>query len=254
MSDLAANPGLVLRGDASQEVQAHFADVRSLERERRRMRRVGFWGGWMMAGMMTGVAGLFAGIYLHRPVPRDQLYVAVMHDDGTYEPPVMRDDLTRSQRSMVLRYTLGEYIRCREEYSWESINALYRRCSAMSDLKEQARYQQPILDDANPQNPYRLYGTGASAGRAEVVAMRMQIDPSSPNAVNAFVAVRLTPPDKLTAGGGTAAPKRVRKVIHLTWDDPDIPLPMEVQQMFDPAGIVITHYASDLDPDSPRTN
>lgn len=248
MSDVAVDDGFVLRGAARAEAEHVFAEVRSLERERRRMRRIGVYGGWAVAGMMTCVAGLFGGIYLHRPVPRDVLYVAVMHDDGTYEPPAPRDDLSRSQRQMVLRYTLGEYIKCREEYSWESVNALYRRCSAMSSPDEQQRYQAPILNDQDPANPYRLYGTGDKAGRVEVVAVRLQTDPSSPNSVNAFVTERLIPPANLSAGGSSATPMRVRKIVHLTFDQPEDQLPMEVQQAFDPAGVVITHYTSDVDP------
>ena len=105
------------------EVTRAIAAARGLERERRIRRLVTIGGGWAVAGMMAAVAAGCLGVIWVRPVPRDRIYVAVLHADGTYDAPQARDDLPRSRRDMLFRHTVIQYVFARENYSWESVNA-----------------------------------------------------------------------------------------------------------------------------------
>src|SRR3954465_744987 len=117
--------GLLLRGEALQQVHRAIAAGRAFERGRRMRRRPPVGGGWAVAAMMTAVAAASLGVMWKRPVPQDRFYVSILHDNGTYEAPVVREDLPRSQRDLLFRHTVIQYVLGRENYSWESVNANY---------------------------------------------------------------------------------------------------------------------------------
>lgn len=240
----AAPPGYALRGEALAESTRVFKVVDDLERERRIRRLVTIGGGWAVAAMMTGVAAVCLGVMWVRPVPQDRIWLTVMHDDGTYDPPAVREDLPRSQQAILFRYTVEQYVKARENYSWEGINANYKRASAMSAPAELARYQGVMLDRKHPENPAVLYGDGLNAAIADVGNIVVRLDPNSPNAVVASFVLKITPPN--------LPPRTVRKTAVMTWMDARDRIPPEVQQQFDPAGIAFTHYSSNPDPDAPR--
>ena len=98
MSNAAVSPGYVPRGEERDEVSRALAGVRGLERERRMRHLVTIFMGWGMAAFMTLVALACLAVLWARPAPRDRYYVAMMHDDGTYEAPQLREDLPASQR------------------------------------------------------------------------------------------------------------------------------------------------------------
>src|SRR3982074_3118546 len=106
MSEFATPPGYVPRGNERIEVTRAIAAARGLERERRIRRLVTIGGGWAVAGFMTLVAAACLGVMWNRPAPRDRYYVAMMHDEGTYDAPQLREDLPRSQRDMLFRHTV----------------------------------------------------------------------------------------------------------------------------------------------------
>lgn len=244
MSGAAVRPGFALRGEALHEITHAVAAARGLERERRVRRALSIGGGWAVAGMMTVVAGACLAVMWNRPIPQDRIYVSVLHDDGTYDAPIVREDLPRSQREMLFRHTIVEYIKARENYTWEAENANYRRASAMSAPVERDRYQSVMLDRKNPDNPETLYGSGTNAATADVVAVQVQVDPASPNAVAAVFLVKVTPPNQ--------EPRTIRKTARMTWMPAAGLIPAAVQTEYDPAGIAFTHYSSTPDPDAKR--
>jgi type IV secretory pathway component VirB8 len=244
MNDAFVPPGYVPRGEGLAEVTRAVAAARGLERERRIRRLVTIGGGWAVAVFMTIVAAACLAVMWNRPAPRDRFYVAMMHDDGTYDAPRLREDLPRSQRDMLFRHSVVQYVFARENYSWEGVNANYRRASAMSAPAERDRYQAVMLDKRNPENPAATYGEGLNAADADVTAIQVRVDPAAPNAVDAMFVVRITTPNQ--------APRTVRKTARMTWMPAEDRIPPEVQQIYDPAGIAFTHYSSTPDPDATR--
>ena len=244
MSDSAAPPGFALRGEALKEVTRAVAAARGLERERRVRRAVSIGGGWVVAAMMSAVAAASLGVMWNRPAPQDRFYMAVLHDDGTYDAPQVREDLPQSRRDMLFRHTVTQYVLGRENYSWEGVNANYRRVSAMSVPAERDRYQAVMLDRRNPENPAVLYGDGLSAAVADVTAIQVKADPASPNAVDAVFMLKITAPNQ--------APRTIRKTARMTWMPAEDRIPPEIQQTYDPMGIAFTHYSSTPDPDAAR--
>lgn len=244
MSDDIATPGLALRGEALREVTNAVAAARAFERERRLRRMVNVGGGWAVAAMITVVAAACLGVMWNRPVPQDRYYMAVLHDDGTYDAPTVREDLPRSRREMLFKHTVIQYVRGRENYSWEAVNANYRLVSAMSAPAERDRYQAFMLDRRNPENPGVIYGEGAGAGTADVTAIQVHADPASPNAVDAVFMLKITAPNQ--------PPRTIRKTARMTWMPAEDRIPAEIQQTYDPMGIAFTHYSSTPDPDATR--
>ncbi len=214
--------------------------VASLDRERRIRRLVTVGGGWVMAVLMGGVAAAALGVMWVRPVPRDRVYVAILHDDGSYDAPVAREDLPASRREVLFRYSVVQYVKARENYSWEGVNGNYRRVSAMSTPAERDRYQATMLDRRNPENPAVLYGDGLNAAIADITAIQVRTDPASPNAVDAVFLVKIT--------AANQAPRTIRKTARLTWLPAEDRIPPEVQQEFDPLAIAFSHYSSTPDP------
>lgn len=240
MSDTTLRPGFALRGEALEEASRVMAAAASLDRERRVRRLVTVGGGWAMAALMGSVAAAALGVLWVRPVPRDRVYVAILHDDGTYDAPVAREDLPASRREMLFRYSVVQYVKARENYSWEGVNANYRRASAMSAPGERDRYQAVMLDRRNPENPAVLYGDGLNAAISDVTAIQVRNDPASPNAVDAVFLVKITAPNQ--------APRVIRKTARMTWMPAEDRIPPEVQQEFDPLAIAFSHYSSTQDP------
>jgi type IV secretory pathway component VirB8 len=221
-----------------------IAAARGLEQERRLRRVVTIAGGWAVACFMTLVSSMALGVMWHRPAPRDRYYVAMIHDDGTYEAPQLRDDLPRGQRDLLFRHTVIQYVFARENYTWEAVNANYQRASAMSAPAERDRYQGVMLDKRNPENPAVVYGEGLNASAVDVTAIQVRVDPASPNAVDAMFMLRITAP-------GQAA-RIVRKTARMTWMPAEDRIAPAVQQVYDPAGIAFTHYSSTPDPEAAR--
>ena len=236
--------GFGVKNEALAHVMQAVAATRELERERRIRRLVTVSGGWIAAGIMGAVAVTCLGVMVVRPVPRDLVYVAMLHDDGTYDAPVVREDLPQSRRDMLFRHTVIQYVQARENYSWEGVNANYRRASAMSTPAERDRYQTVMRSPHNPENPAVLYGDGLNAGIADVVAIQVKVDPAAPNAVDAVFLLKVSAPNQ--------APRTVRKTARMTWMPADDRIPLEVQQQFDPAGIAFSNYVSTPDPDAAR--
>lgn len=244
MSDATVPDGFALRGEALAEASRVVALARGMERERRLRRLITIGGGWAVAAMMGGVAAACLGVMWARPVPRDRVYVAILHDDGTYDAPVAREDLPPSRRDMLFRHTVIQYVQARENYSWEGVNANYRRVSAMSAPAERDRYQAVMLDRRHPENPAVLYGDGLNAAIADVAAVQVRTDPASPNAVDALVLLKITAPNQV--------PRTIRKTVRMTWMSAEDRIPLDVQQTYDPLGIAFTHYSSTPDPDAAR--
>jgi type IV secretory pathway component VirB8 len=244
MSESATPSGYVPRSEERTEVTRAVSAARGLERERRIRRLVTIGGGWAVAGMMSLIAAACLGVMWTRPAPRDLLYVAMMHDDGTYDAPGLREDLPRSQRDMLFRHTVIQYVFARENYSWEGVNANYRRASAMSAPEERDRYQAVMLDKRNPDNPAVIYGEGLNASDADVTAIQVRVDPAAANAVDAMFVLKVTAPNQ--------TPRTIRKTARMTWMPAEDRIPAAVQQVYDPAGIAFTHYSSSPDPETAR--
>lgn len=246
MSDDVIQPGLLLRdGAQGRGAGKAVAAARGFEHERRLRRLITIGGGWVAAGMMTLVAGGCLGVVLSRLVPRDQIHVAILHDDGTYDAPVVRDDLPKSRRDMLFRYTVMQYIMARENYSYEGVNANYRLASVLSAPTERERYQALMLDKRNPENPVVMYGDGLNAAIADVQGnVQVRTDPASPNALDAIFLVKITAPNQ--------PPRTIRKTARITWMPAEDKIPIEIQQQHDPLGVAFTHYSSTPDPDAPR--
>lgn len=244
MSGAVVPPGFVPRGEALEETRRALADTREWERNRRISRLIGVGGGWAVAAMMSAVAAASLGVMWVRPVPQDRFYVSILHDDGTYDAPVVRDDLPKSRHDMLFKHTVIQYVLARENYSWEGVNANYRRASAMSAPAERDRYQALMLDKRNPENPAVLYGDGLNAAIADVTAIQVKADPASPNAVDAVFMLKITAPNQ--------PPRVIRKTARMTWMGAEGVIPADVQQAYDPMGLAFTHYTSTPDPDTTR--
>jgi len=244
MSEATPPSGFVPRGEERDGITRALAGVRALEREGRMRRLVTIFMGWGMAAFMTLIALACLAVLWARPAPRDRLYVAILRADETYEAPRPREDLPASQRDMLFRHTVIEYVRARENYTWEGVNAIYQRASAMSAPEERDRYQAVMLDRRNPSNPAVVYGEGANAAMADVSAIQVRVDPAARYAVDAMFVVRITAPGQ--------APQLIRKTARLTWMPAADRIPPEVQQLYDPAGVAFTHYESTPDPEAAR--
>ena len=244
MSESVAPSGYVPRGPELAELRRATAASYSLERERRIRRLVTIGGGWVVAGLMTSVAIACLAVMWERPVPRDRFYIAILHDDGTYDAPLVREDLPRRQRDILFRNTVIQYVFARENYSWEGVNANYVRASAMSAPAERDRYQAVMLDKRNAENPAVIYGDGMNASIADVTAIQVRPDPASPNAVDAMFVMKITALNQ--------APQIVRKTARMTWMPAEDRIPATIQQLYDPAGIAFTHYSSTVDPEAER--
>jgi type IV secretory pathway component VirB8 len=244
MNDATVPPGYVPRGEELTEIRGAISSTRGLERERRIRRLVTVGGGWAVAAFMTVVATACLGVMWVRPVPRDLLYVAMMHADGTYDAPQLREDLPRSQRDILFRHSVIQYVFARENYSWEGVNANYQRASAMSAPAERDRYQTAMLDRRNPDNPAIVYGEGLNAATADVTAIQVRADPATPNAVDAMFVLKITAPSQ--------ASRIIRKTARMTWMPAEDHISPEIQQVYDPLGIAFTHYSSSPDPEAAR--
>lgn len=231
----------VPRGDEKAALAAVLAETRKAARRARLRHLVAVGGGWFMAGVMGCVAASALALVWHRPAPKDRLAVAFV-TDGVYEAPVLREDLPKSRREVLLRHSALQYLYGRENYSWESVQANYNRVSAMSAPAEQARYQKTMTDPKDPQNPANRYGSGIGAGTAVVTRALIQEDRATPNALVAVFYVRERLPNQ--------PPREVRKIARMSWMDAQDKIPLAIQQQFDPAGIAFTHYDSDLDPEA----
>ena len=244
MTGTTVPPGYVPRGERLAEITRAISSARGLEREQRIRRLVTIGGGWAVAAFMTVVASACLGVMWTRPAPRDRYYVAMMHDDGTYDAPQLREDLPRSQRDMLFRHSVIQYVFARENYSWEGVNANYQRASAMSAPAERDRYQTAMLDKRNPENPAVIYGEGLNAAAVDVTAIQVRADPATPNAVDAMFVLKVTAPNQ--------ASRTIRKTARMTWMPAEDRIPPEIQLVYDPLGIAFTHYSSTLDPDAAR--
>lgn len=244
MSGIALPADYSLKSDALGEVTRAVAAARGLERERRIRRLLTVGGGWAVAGVFGAIAAASLAVMATRPMPRDLVYVAVLHDDGTYDAPVVREDLPQSRRDLLFRHAVIQYVYARENYSWEGVNASYRRASAMSAPAERDRYQTVMRDARNPENPAVLYGDGLNAGIADVVAIQVKADPAAPNAVDAVFLLKITAPNQ--------TPRTIRKTARMTWMPAEDRIPLDIQQQIDPAGIAFSHYTSTPDPDAAR--
>jgi type IV secretory pathway component VirB8 len=237
-------PGFVPRGEERDGIARALAGVRALEREGRMRRLVTILMGWGVAAFMTIVATACLAVLWARPAPQDRYYVAMIHDDDSYDAPRLREDLPASQRELLFRHTVIEYVRAREDYSWEGVNASYVRASAMSAPEERDRYQAVMLDKRNPENPAVVYGEGANASMADVTAIQVRADPAARYAVDAMFLVKVTAPNQ--------APQTIRKTARMTWMPAADRIPPEIQQLYDPAGVAFTHYSSSPDPEAAR--
>jgi hypothetical protein len=117
MSQTVVPPGYVPHGSDLGELRRASAATHGLERERRIRRLVTISGGWVVAGMMTTVAVACLAVMWIRLVPRDRFYVTILHDDGTYNAPEVREDLSRYQRDLLFRHTVIQYVFARENCS-----------------------------------------------------------------------------------------------------------------------------------------
>lgn len=242
MNDMAGTPGFALRPGDVAEAKRSLAVVDSLVREGRLRRLVTIAGGWVFGSLMTLIAVACLRVMWVRPVVHDRVYVSIVHDDGTFDAPALRDDLPRSLHDAVFRHTVIQYVRDNENYVWESINGNYKRVSAMSTPAERARYQAKMLDRKNPENPAVLYGEGQNAAVVDVEAIQVRTDPATPNAVTAAFLLKITPPG--------LPPRRLRKTANMTWLSAADTIPPDIQQLYDPLGIAFSHYQSDLDPEA----
>ena len=242
MSDLTIETGFVPRGDELAQARAAIAEVRGLERERRLRHLVTVAGGWLMAGLMSVVAVASLAVVLHRPVPRDRIAIALLHDDGTYDAPVVREDLPQSRTAILFRHSVVQYVMNRENYTWEGVNNEYKTVTAMSSPAERERYKHVMFDRHNPSNPAVAFGEGTNAGKADVAAIRITTVPASPHEVAATFLLKVTMPGQPV--------KVVRKTARMTWIAADSEIPPEIQQLYDPMGIAFTYYESIVDPDS----
>lgn len=233
MSDLGTD-----RNEVAREIEA----VRALERASQIRRIVTHFMGWAVALFMTIVAACCLLVMWSRPTPQDRLVVALIHDDDSYEAPRPVEDLTRSERDILFRHTVIEYVRFREDYSWESVNANYKRVSVMSTPEERDRYQTVMRDGKNPDNPAVAYGTGTGASKADVTAIEVYTDPNSPNAVDARFVVTVEVPNQ--------PPMTIRKFARMTWMLASDRISSGVMQLYDPAGIAFSHYRSLPDPEA----
>ena len=244
MDGSALPPGFAPRGDALRASQRAIAHADGMERERRIRRLVTIGGGWAVAAMMTAVAGGALAVMWARPVPQDRPFVIAIRDDGSYAPAVPRDDLSASQKAILFRYTVEQYVKARENYAWEAVNGLYTKVSVMSAPAERARYQAVMLNPKDADNPGVLYGSGLNAASADVTTIIVRPDPNAPFSVSASFVLKVQAPN--------LPPRFFRKTATMTWMDARDTIPPAIQQQYDPAGVAFAHYTSNIDPEGPK--
>ena len=142
MTGTTVPPGYVPRGERLAEITRAISSARGLEQERRIRRLVTIGGGWAMAGMMSLIATACLGVMWTRPAPRDHFYIAMMHGDGTCR--------LRGRRGATAHAFLAfrHQYKVRREYSWEGVNANYRRASR-ERTGERDRYRAVAADKRN---------------------------------------------------------------------------------------------------------
>ena len=182
MSDIATTPpGFALRGADLAESARVFRVVDDLERERRIRRLVTIGGGWIVATLMTGVAVACLGVMWVRPVPQDRHWVAVVNADGTYDPPVVREDLSRSQQAMLFQYTVQQYVRehvvgdyfsGRFDGNGEMLMCLPARLSSTSAQELQQKIQQLASELARLHQSDRKLDTSEREGVTLLLGFR----------------------------------------------------------------------------------
>lgn len=251
MSDLALihdqpdePTGFVPRPHEIAERDEAITGIRKMERERKLRRLVTVGGGWIFGACMTVVAGAAVAIAVHRPVPRDHFSTGFIRADGVYERPLLNEDLPKDRSDILLKYSLIQYVTCWEAYSWQAAPRCYAIVSAMSEPPLRDRFQTARNDKKNPENPVAIYGDGPGSAKADVIAVRVNLDDRAPNAPTVSFVLRITTPGR--------PDRTIRKTATIAWSPPPAggwatdqdPIPYDIQENYDPMGITIGHYVS----------
>ena len=231
----ATRPGFVPGSGETRIRRAEYKAVKDAELSRRLNLLSTVMGGWVVAGAATLGLGLSWFWFLAHPAPKPELRIGLIHDDGSYSAPELRDDLTPSQRYNLLVSTGAFYVKLRENYVWEAEKANYDLVSVMSTPDVRDAYQRMILNHKDPRNPETIYGAGVGAGRAMVSDVMVSIDRASPNVMTAYYVLHIQ-------RSGGAAEQSIRRIARMTWEPAANHIPLKVQQQYDPAGIAFTGF------------
>lgn len=142
----------------TRELDDHYREVESFQRERAQGARRGARVAWSLAGvsLLTNVALSFAVasiLPLERLVP---LYLWV-RQDGTVDSASVISDLPTTQAEAVVRAAIWQYVRDRESFAFADARYRYEVVSLMSGAEVRDDYQHWFLS-ANPESPQNTIG------------------------------------------------------------------------------------------------
>ena len=232
MSDGAIEHGppatvFVPREEQAAVIAAALAAVRNTEGERRWNIALGRLSGWMVAALMVVPLGYTLSIIEHRPVPKDHIWVAIMHSDGTTEEAKPVEDISASENEAATTQFVFDYVDSRESYNWETVQRNYDRTRFVTVGEAQKEYIEAMT--LHPDRPTETLG---KTGERRVLVG----DPSrvSTDAFEVPYTLRI----KTREGIWSPDIRRRVRISYATFAG----LPAEVARRIDPLKLVVTRY------------
>jgi type IV secretion system protein VirB8 len=216
----------------TQELDDHYREVESFQRERARGARRSARVAWSLAGasLLTNVALSFAVasmVPLERLVP---LYLWV-RQDGTVDSASAISDLPATQAEAVVRAAIWQYVRDRESFAFADARYRYDVVSLMSASQVRDDYQHWFLS-ANPESPQNTIGKRGQVDTS-MISMSFVRPQVALVRYSKTVLVYGSTPQK-TTWTATVGFERVEK------------LPA-ANRLTDPGGIIVTSYQNSED-------
>lgn len=225
MSDVAASQNaLVPREEQAAILAAALAAVRNTEGERRWNIAIGRLSGWFVAAAMVMPLCYCLSIIAKRPLPKDHIWVAIMHSDGSTEEAKPIEDLTASEHDAAVSQFIFEYVENRVAYSWENIQHSYDRTRFVTFGDAQKAYVEEMT--ISPDRPTESLGK-VGERRAESI----EVNPTGPHAYEAVYTLKIKTKD------GVWLPDMRRRVeiAFGTFNG----LPPEIARRLDPLKLVV---------------
>lgn len=228
MSDVAFDQApanaLVPREEQAAILAAALAAVRNTEGERRWNIAIGRMSGWLVAAMMAVPLGYTLSIIKNRPLPKDHIWVSIMHSDGTTEEAKPIEDLTPSEHDAAVSQFIFEYVENRVSYTWESVQHTYDRTRFVTFGDAQKAYVEEMT--IRPDRPTETLGK-AGERRAE----NIEVTPTGPHAYEVVYTLKMKTPE------GVWLPDMRRRVeiAFGTFNG----LPPEIARRLDPLKLVV---------------
>lgn len=220
-------PSFVPQTEAERaRLRVSVAVVQEGDRDRRLGLRISLLSPWITTAILAVALGYALSIIKNRPVAQDKVSIAILHENGAVDAPVMADAITPTQRELAITQFVYDYAHWRLEYTWEHALANLNNAKMTSSPGEQAAYLDFMLK--SPQRPDVTLGKG---GTASLDDSRVHVDRDGPAAFVVLAARVVHLPN------GIRKEEHIRMVVSYT-DAPK--MPSSVAAKIDPLKILIT--------------